>query len=128
MNHLGLLYLFNTYANQACCLLTEEELLDLLRYLESEPTPNFFSYTIAPESQSRPSEELKEIQAETEPIDFSELVIKTDVEMQRLGWTVEWGRYYLIEMYGKRSRILLTEEELLDFLRYLESQPDSAGG
>ena len=46
--------------------------------------------------------------------------------MKRLGLTAEWGREYLIKTYGKRSRILLTEEELLDFLRYLESQPDPA--
>ncbi|MBH8578039.1 hypothetical protein I8752_34870 [Nostocaceae cyanobacterium CENA369] len=59
-----------------------------------------------------------------EPIDFSQILAKTDAEMERLGLTTEWGRGYLIKAYGKRSRILITEEELLDFLKYLESQPD----
>ncbi|BBD58524.1 hypothetical protein NIES2109_13000 [Nostoc sp. HK-01] len=58
-----------------------------------------------------------------EPESFSELIAKTDIEIYRLGWNVEWGRNYLIKTYGKRSRVLLTEEELLEFLNYLESQP-----
>lgn len=55
------------------------------------------------------------------PIDFSDVIAKTNVEMKRLGWTNEQGRKYLLETYGKRSRQLLSDEELLDFLRYLES-------
>jgi hypothetical protein len=58
-----------------------------------------------------------------EPVDLSGVIAKTDIEMHRLGWTAEQGREYLIKNYGKRSRFLLTEKELLDFLRYLESQP-----
>ena len=55
------------------------------------------------------------------PIDFSDVIAKTNVEMKRLGWTNEQGRKYLLETYGKRSRQLLSDEELLDFLSYLES-------
>ncbi|MGF1479866.1 MAG: hypothetical protein ACFB4I_10285 [Cyanophyceae cyanobacterium] len=55
------------------------------------------------------------------PIDFSDIIAKTNVEMKRLGWTSEQGRKYLLETYGKRSRQLLSDEELLDFLNYLES-------
>ena len=58
-----------------------------------------------------------------EPIDLSDVISKTDVEMERLGWTAQQGREYLIQTYGKRGRTLLTEEELLDFLKYLESLP-----
>ncbi|MDA0212532.1 MULTISPECIES: hypothetical protein [Desertifilum] len=43
------------------------------------------------------------------------------VEMQRLGWSIEQGRQYLQEYYGKRSRSELTCDELQDFLRYLTS-------
>ncbi len=57
------------------------------------------------------------------PVNLSELIDKTDAQMQRLGLSVEWGRDYLIKTYGKRSRHLLTEAELLEFLKYLESQP-----
>ena len=45
----------------------------------------------------------------------------TDREIRRLSWTNEQGRNYLIQAYGKRSRHLLTDEELLEFLNYLRS-------
>jgi hypothetical protein len=58
-----------------------------------------------------------------EPIDQSDDIAKIGVEMQRLGWTTDQGREYLINTYNKRSRHLLSTEEIEDFLRYLESQP-----
>jgi hypothetical protein len=64
----------------------------------------------------------------TEPVDLSDVIAKTDVELQRLGWTPEQGREYLITTYGKRGRTLLTEDELHSFLKYLESQPDPIAG
>lgn len=57
------------------------------------------------------------------PIDFSDVIAKTNVEMKRLGWTSEQGRKYLLENYGKRSRQLLSDDELLEFLNHLESIP-----
>jgi hypothetical protein len=63
-----------------------------------------------------------------EPVDLSDVIAKTDVELQRLGWTPEQGREYLIKTYGKRGRTLLTEDELHSFLKYLESQPDPIAG
>ncbi|MGK7928863.1 MAG: hypothetical protein AB4290_27110 [Spirulina sp.] len=62
------------------------------------------------------------IQALTEPIDFSEVLAQTNIEIRRLQWTQEQGRKFLLERYGKRSRQVLTDEELLDFLEYLKSQ------
>lgn len=53
--------------------------------------------------------------------DFSSDIAKTDIQLQRLGWTNEQGVAHLKKTYGKRSRSHLTEEELLDFLNYLES-------
>ncbi|MEL6163952.1 MAG: hypothetical protein AAFR37_09390 [Cyanobacteria bacterium J06628_3] len=58
-----------------------------------------------------------------EPIDLSDVIAKTDVQMERLKWTPQQGREYLIQTYNKRGRTLLTEEELLDFLQHLESIP-----
>ncbi|MGQ4648041.1 hypothetical protein [Lyngbya aestuarii] len=55
------------------------------------------------------------------PIDFSDIIARTNVELRRLGWTNQQGRDYLLQTYGKRSRQLLTDEELLDFLHNLES-------
>ncbi len=63
-----------------------------------------------------------------EPVDLSDVIAKTDVELQRLGWTPEQGREHLIKTYGKRGRTLLTEEELHGFLKYLQSEPDPLAG
>ena len=57
------------------------------------------------------------------PMDMSEVMARTTVEMKRLGWTTQRGRDYLMETYGKRSRHMLKDDELIAFLRYLESEP-----
>ncbi len=56
--------------------------------------------------------------------DFNEVKQKTDLEIRRLGWTKEDGREFLKSRYGKRSRLHLTDRQLLEFLHYLESQPN----
>lgn len=56
-----------------------------------------------------------------ETTDFSSDIAKTDIELKRLRWTQEQGRAHLLKAYGKRSRQHLTDDELLDFLHYLES-------
>ena len=56
-----------------------------------------------------------------ETTDFSSDIAKTDIELKRLRWTPEQGRAHLLKTYGKRSRQHLTDNELLDFLHYLES-------
>lgn len=60
--------------------------------------------------------------------DFSSDIAQTDIELKRLGWTAEQGVSYLQKTYGKRSRRTLTEDELLDFLHYLESLPNPSQG
>ncbi|MEM6868859.1 MAG: hypothetical protein AAF528_10815 [Cyanobacteria bacterium P01_C01_bin.121] len=57
------------------------------------------------------------------PVDLSDVIAQTDVELTRLGWTNTQGREYLEKTYGKRSRQQLTDEELMSFLLYLEEQP-----
>lgn len=46
-----------------------------------------------------------------------------DQHIQRLGWDTERGQRYLIETYGVRSRIKLSDRQLLEFLGYLKSLP-----
>lgn len=58
------------------------------------------------------------------PVDLSDIMAQTDVELRRLGWNVMQGRDYLEKTYGKRSRHELTDEELLSFLLYLETLSD----
>ncbi|MDJ0660570.1 MAG: hypothetical protein QNJ42_13940 [Crocosphaera sp.] len=69
--------------------------------------------------------EIEETQplVEEEVLDFSEIIARSNAELKRLKWTTEQGREYLIRTYGKRSRQVLSDEELLEFLRYLESLP-----
>lgn len=60
------------------------------------------------------------------PINLSDVIAQTDIELRRLGWTVESGREYLEATYNKRSRHELSEEELIQFLCHLESLSTSS--
>ncbi|WP_138500920.1 hypothetical protein [Nostoc sp. PA-18-2419] len=51
---------------------------------------------------------------------FHNLINQTNAQMQRLGWTEADGREHLQKFYGKRSRLQLTEEELDNFLLFLQ--------
>jgi hypothetical protein len=94
-----------------------------LYYSEME-TDNYSLLTELPEEVSLTEEEPPEpepVVVIPEEIDYSVLKTKIDVEMKRLAWTTEKGREYLISSYGKKSRLLLTNEELLEFYNYLSS-------
>ncbi len=60
----------------------------------------------------------------SQPVDHSDAIAKTDVQIRRLGWNTKQGREFLQTRYGKSSRQLLSDEELFDFLQYLQSLPD----
>lgn len=64
------------------------------------------------------------ISPEVEAMDFLEVKQKTDLEIKRLSWTKDQGREFLMSRYGKRSRLHLTNEQLLEFLHYLETLPN----
>ncbi len=81
-------------------MLTEIELLDFLKYLTT----------------SQPAPKLDEI-----------LITQTHIELQRLGWTLKQASEHLIKTYGKQGCLLLTYEELHEFLKYLQSHPDPLG-
>lgn len=55
--------------------------------------------------------------------DLSDVIAQTDVEIRRLNWTVRQGQEHLQNFYHKKSRQQLTDDELLDFLEYLQSLP-----
>lgn len=57
-----------------------------------------------------------------ETMDFSQIIDQTTVEMKRLGWTQDDGKKYLLATYGKKSRHLLSDPELIEFLNYLKTQ------
>lgn len=111
-----------------------------LSWLDSEPqeTPQSSSYLDIPKapaqaktirkphsSSRKSSPEPESQQSVTAPIDLSEVIAQTDVELKRLGWTHVQGRRYLEKTYSKRSRQHLTDTELIEFLDYLTAQPAS---
>ena len=95
--------------------------------LETQEYPrNIFDQPIV-ESSASP-ESPSDSEAESSPpvqIDFNEIRHKIDLEMKRLNWTKEQGRDYLLSTYGKRSRLHLLDDELFEFLHYLENLPNS---
>ncbi len=56
--------------------------------------------------------------------EWSDLIRWTDAELSRIGWTTERAREYLILTFGKRSRQLLSDEEILEFWQALKILPD----
>jgi len=56
-------------------------------------------------------------------LDMLDVLAQTTAEMKRLGWSNTQGREYLRRTYGRNSRQDLNDQELLDFLHYLRSQP-----
>jgi hypothetical protein len=82
------------------------------------------SAEVGPEPITQPVQETLLIETPQLEFDFSDLIAKTNQHLARLNWTAEQGKNHLIKTYNKRSRQLLTDEELFDFLNYLESQPD----
>lgn len=78
---------------------------------------------VHPKSNGDLNQDLIEKPSQNTPIDLSDTIARSNVELRRLCWTNQQGRDYLLQHYGKRSRQLLTDQELLDFLHNLESLP-----
>ena len=49
-------------------------------------------------------------------LDFDELKRLSNLEIKRLGWTIEQAKQHLCKNYGKRSRLHLTDDQFLDYL------------
>ncbi|QSJ16755.1 hypothetical protein JYQ62_34640 [Nostoc sp. UHCC 0702] len=49
-------------------------------------------------------------------------IAQTDTYLSQLNWSPNQGREYLQQRYGKKSRLQLTDTELLDFIDYLKLQ------
>ncbi len=61
------------------------------------------------------------------PLSVTDMIPLINMELKRLGWSREKGRDCIIELYNKRSSSLLSDEELLGLLRYLQAQPATDG-
>ncbi|APB34004.1 hypothetical protein GlitD10_1679 [Gloeomargarita lithophora Alchichica-D10] len=63
------------------------------------------------------------VEAPVPKLDMLDILAQTTAEMKRLGWSNTQGREYLRRTYGRNSRQDLNDQELLDFLHYLRTQP-----
>jgi hypothetical protein len=137
---------FNQSLNQGVSTsVTREEQLDTViqkleissspepEYQFSLPTPPNNVTPFTPRNYSAPEDigvvsGIGTRKKKSEPVNLSDVIAQTDVQIERLGWTKEQGREHLKKTYGKLGRSLLSEEELLDFLNYLKSEPDPIAG
>lgn len=88
--------------------------------LEPSPTPSYNEN----HQQEFYSQEFPLLEStNNSPEDLSNEIAQTKVEMERLGWTNDQGREYLMRTFGKKSRHQLTPAELRQFLLFLQSQP-----
>jgi hypothetical protein len=104
-----------------------------LEYPENNDTPSLFDNESISENSliSQPPESEEDFSSKatlplpldlSETVDFSQIIDQTSIEMKRLEWTQDQGKKYLLETYGKKSRHLLSDEELIEFLQYLQTQ------
>ncbi len=67
--------------------------------------------------------ETSETQSTQFVVYWDDLIRQIDAQMERIGWSVERGRQYLLNKYGVRSRLLLSDEQVFEFLAFLQTQP-----
>lgn len=80
------------------------------------PHPESESVMAAKEvAVTKPSREPSQV------IEYDEVIGHIDHHLSRLGWTKEDGKNYLIKTYGKKSRQLLSDDELIEFWEYLRN-------
>ena len=63
---------------------------------------------------------------EIEIMEFLELLDLMDREVNRIGWSLDKFKQYVLTQYGKKSRYFLTDEQLWELLDFLRSQPDKS--
>ena len=80
---------------------------------ETKPcNPHIIGYTEV-DPKSLPSETESENEV-TDILEWDNVVSDIDHHMERLGWDREQGQRYIIEQYGLRSRMKLSDEQLLE--------------
>ena len=99
----------------------EDDLGPPIHHVVEEPLSEA-SQEMPPQTISAATVALENFNTSALPVDLSDVIAQTDVELRRLGWTSMQGREYLERTYGKRSRQQLTDDELMSFLLYLEAQ------
>ncbi len=76
--------------------------------------------------RSQPSQEVvsrdDEPSQDDETLNFQDIINETNQLIKALGWSLDMAKQYLIEKYGKRSRQVLSDEELIEFLQTLRDK------
>ncbi|MEQ8469394.1 DUF5906 domain-containing protein, partial [Coleofasciculus sp. E1-EBD-02] len=83
------------------------------------------------EPQPKPPAPPRTVNPKTEPVEptepaptsYDDVILVTDTEFTRLGWTEDQKRTWLNAKYGVRSRQLLSDEQLLELLETLKAMP-----
>ncbi len=78
------------------------------------------SFPVVPNSQDN-TQEVGEAEME-----WDKLIARIDAQIERIGWTTEKAIQHLQAAYGVKSRHLLTDEQVLEFLAFLEAQPEKS--
>ncbi len=63
----------------------------------------------------------KEKAGEPTQIEWQQVMDDIDREMERLGWDKQTGKKHLIDTYGVKSRLYLTDAQLIEFCNYLKN-------
>jgi hypothetical protein len=106
--------------------LTETERAQL-RQIQNSTQGNLFFNN---ESQASLNSQSHEVRADEDPdssanvvvYEYEEIIAEIDAEMKRLGWSVSDGQNFLSDRYGKKSRINLSDEQLIEFWHYLRGK------
>lgn len=53
--------------------------------------------------------------------DYNDIIYQIDIELKRIGWSVDRAKQYLEFAYGVKSRLRLNDTELLEFLNFLQN-------
>ncbi len=89
---------------------------------ESETITSDASAAIVQENAESTTYDISATSPAAPPLSVTDMIPLINMELKRLGWSREKGRDCIIELYNKRSSSLLSDEELLGLLRYLQAQ------
>lgn len=58
---------------------------------------------------------------ETRVLDYNDIIYQIDQQLERIGWSKDKAIAHIQFFYGRKSRMHLKDEELLEFLEFLKS-------
>ena len=58
---------------------------------------------------------------EVKVFDYNDIIYQIDLELTRIGWSIEQAKDYLEFAYGVKSRARLSDTELFEFLEFLQN-------